>query len=91
VKTKSKLGLPGLENSAQSLLRSPSIDIRFFLITSTANGFRLPFGWLPAEKALNGAPAMLFKIASAIIDRPELLVQIKSTLNFFAKTMMDPP
>src|SRR5688500_15252734 len=48
VKTKSSLGAPALANSSQLFERKPLASMRFFANSSTANGFTLPVGWLPA-------------------------------------------
>src|SRR5512134_337852 len=83
VNTKSIRGLPGFENSDQSLLRSPSVGRRFFRINSSASGCTRPFGWLPALKALKRPLPMALSRTSAMMLRAELPVQRNRTLKVF--------
>src|SRR4029077_6028008 len=48
VNTKSSAGASGPANSSQLFERSPSVLIPLFCSSSTAKGFTLPAGWLPA-------------------------------------------
>src|SRR4029077_534315 len=74
-------GAPGREKSLQSLLRKLSVGKWFFSRSSSANGFTVPVGWLPALNAANWPFPSELRITSAMILRAELPVQRKSTLN----------
>src|SRR5215469_17200492 len=83
VKTKSSLGESGFANSSQGLLRAPQAGIRAASSCRRASGLTVPLGWLPALKALKFGLPLMFRRASAMIERAELPVQRKSTLYCF--------
>src|ERR1700681_3644182 len=80
VKTKSITGASGPANSCQLFERKLSVGESRLLSTLIANGFTVPFGWLPAEKLRKYWRPSLRRIDSARIERALLPVHRKRTL-----------
>jgi len=80
VKTKSRAGAPARSNSLQLFDRSPEMSWPRAFSTSSAIGWTLPWGWLPALYARILFSPSRFRMASARMLRAEFPVQRNSAL-----------